>query len=199
MPARQTLAAKGNCFVLSVGNQDILPKNAFQIDFPPKERGKESVHQTTSNGKVKQHLCWSCLSKHPSSGKRVADGSHGSKFHRKLLARAVSNFVTVPVILHHGSPTVAVKIQGAKRNLIVDSGSSCSLLQPGVAEIPLESTTFETFGVTGDSLDIVGEQQVLFQMVRVTFSHSFWFANCQHPRMALLDWIFWRRERLDWP
>jgi len=31
-----------------------------------------------------------------------------------------------------------------------------------VAEVPLEST-FEPFGVTGDSLDIVGEQ-VLFQM-----------------------------------
>jgi len=42
MPVRQTLAMKGNCFVLSVGNQDILPKNAFQINFPPpiKNEGK---------------------------------------------------------------------------------------------------------------------------------------------------------------
>jgi len=91
------------------------------------------------------------------------------------------------VILDHGTPTVAVKIQGAERILIVDSGSSCSLLHPGVAEVPLESTTFESFGVTGDSLDIVGGQQVLFKMGRVTFSIHFWFANCQHQRMALLD------------
>ena len=89
--------------------------------------------------------------------------------------------------LDHGTPTVAVTIQGAERILIVDSGSSCSLLQPGVAGIPLESTTFVPFGVTGDSLDIVGEEQVLFQMGRVKFNHSFWFPNCQHPRMVLLD------------
>jgi hypothetical protein len=80
--------------------------------------------------------------------KLVTDVSHDSNFHRKLPARALSNFVTVPVTLDHGTPTVAVKIQGAERFLI-DSGSSCSLLQPGVAEVPLESTTFESFGVTG--------------------------------------------------
>jgi len=77
------------------------------------------------------------------------------------------------VSLDHGTPTVAVKIQGAERILIVDSGSSCSLLQPGVAEVPLESTTLEPFGLTGDSLDIVVEQQVSFQIGRITFSHSF--------------------------
>jgi len=51
-----------------------------------------------------------------------------------------------------------------------------------VAEVPLESTTFEPFGVTGDSLDIVGVQQVLFQMGRVTFSHS--FLVCKLPASA---------------
>ena len=35
MPARLTLVEKGNCFVLNVGNQDTLPKSAFQIKFPP--------------------------------------------------------------------------------------------------------------------------------------------------------------------
>jgi hypothetical protein len=42
-----------------------------------------------------------------------------------------------------------------------------------VAEVPLKSTTFEPFQVTGDSLDIVGEEQVLFQMGEVNFNHSF--------------------------
>ena len=74
--------------------------------------------------------------------------------------------------LGYGTPTVAVKIQGAERILIVESGSSCSLLQPGVTEVPLEST-FQPFGVTGDSLDIVGEQQIVFQMGRVTLSFIF--------------------------
>jgi hypothetical protein len=131
--------------------------------------------------------------------KLVTDWSHDSNFHRKIPARAVSNFVTVPVTLDHGSPTVAVKIQGAERILIVDSGSSCSLLQPGVAEVPLESTIFEPFGVTGDSLDIVGEQQVLFQMGRVKFSH--WFLVCKLPTSADgiigLNFLTPRQARLD--
>jgi hypothetical protein len=42
-----------------------------------------------------------------------------------------------------------------------------------VAEVPLESTTFEPFGVTGDSLKIFGEQDVKFQMGRVSFTLVF--------------------------
>jgi hypothetical protein len=86
------------------------------------------------------------------------------------------------VTLDHGTPTVAVNIQGAERILIVYSGSSCSLLQPGVAEIPLEGTSLEPFGVTGDSLDIVGEKQVLFQTGGVTLNHS--FLVCKLPTSA---------------
>jgi hypothetical protein len=41
---------------------------------------------------------------HPSSGKFVSDGSHGSNVHRKLPTRAVSNFVTVPVTLGRAVP-----------------------------------------------------------------------------------------------
>jgi len=137
--------------------------------------------------------------KHPSSGKLVAGGSHGSNFHLKLPVRAVSNFVTAPVTLDHGTHTVVVKIQGAKRILTVDSGSNCSLLQPGVAEVPFESTTFEPFGVTGDSLDIVRERQVLFQMGTVTFSYS--FLVCKLPTSAGgiigLNFCTPRQARLD--
>jgi len=103
------------------------------------------------------------------------------------------------VTLDQGTPTVAVKIQGAERTFIVDSGSSCSRLQPGVAEVPLESTTFEPFGVTGDNLDIVGEQQVLFEMGRVTFNHS--FLVCKLPTSANgiigLNFLTPRQARLD--
>ena len=40
--ARLTLAAKENCFVLSVGNHDTLPENVLQINFPP-ERTRERM------------------------------------------------------------------------------------------------------------------------------------------------------------
>ena len=72
-------------------------------------------------------------------------------------------------------------------------------MQPGVAEVPLESSTFEPFGVTGDNLNIVGEQQVLFQMGRVTFNHS--FLLCKLPTSADgiigLNFLTPRQARLD--
>jgi hypothetical protein len=43
--------------------------------------------------------------------------------------------------------------------------------------------TFEPFGVTADSLDIIGEQEVLFKMGRVTFNHS--FLVCKLPTFAV--------------
>jgi len=103
------------------------------------------------------------------------------------------------VTADHGTPTVAVKIQGSERILIVDSGFSCSLLQPGVAELPLERMPFEPFGVTSDSLHIVGEEQVLFQMGRVKFNHS--FLVCKLPTSADgvigLNFLTPRQSRLD--
>ena len=197
--ARLALAANENCFVLSVGNQDTLPENAFQINFLP-ERTREIIGIPNHKKRESQAaLTPKLLVETPIVKKLVTDGSNDSNFHRKLPARAVSNFVTVPVTLDHGTPTVAVKIQGAERILIVDSGSNCSLLQPGVAEVPLESRTFEPFGVTGDSLDIVGEQQVLFEMGRVTYNHS--FLVCKLPTSADgiigLNFLTPRQARLD--
>ena len=68
-----------------------------------------------------------------------------------------------------------------------------------MAEVPLESTTFETFRITGNNLDIVGEQQVLFQTGRVTSSHS--FLVCKLPTSAdgiiRLNFLTLREARLD--
>jgi len=68
-----------------------------------------------------------------------------------------------------------------------------------VAAVPLESTTFEPFGVTTDSLNIVGEQQVLFQMGKVAFNHP--FLVCKLPTSADgiigLNFLTPRHARLD--
>ena len=159
-------------------------KECFSNKFPPrKNMGMNQHSKPQETGKSSSIYAEATSRNTPSSGKLVADASHSSNFHCKLPARAVSDFVTVPMTLEHGTPTVAVKIQGGEQILIVDSGSSCSLLQPGVAEVPLESMRFEPFGVTEDSLDIVGEQQVLVQMGRVTFNHS--FLVCKLPTSAV--------------
>jgi hypothetical protein len=68
---------------------------------------------------------------------------------------------------------VLVTIQGKVRSLILDSGSVCSVLKRGRADAPLESTSFEPFGVTGHILNVAGEQEVFFRMEAVTFRHSF--------------------------
>jgi len=72
-------------------------------------------------------------------------------------------------------------------------------LQPGVPEVPLESTTFEPFGVTGVRLDIVGEQQVFFQMGRITFNHSFFVSKLPTSAIGIigLNFLTPRQARLD--
>jgi hypothetical protein len=197
IPARLTQTAKESCFVSSVGNLDTFPETAFPINSLPEGTKDEIV--TLKCWKVGQYLCCSCSSKHPSSGKLVTGGSHGSDFHRELPSNAVSKLVTVPLTLDHSTPTVAVEIQGAERILIVDSESSWSLPQPGVADVPFESTTFEPFGVTGDSLNVAWKQEGPFRMGRVTFRHS--FLVCKLPTSADgilgLNFLTPRRARVD--
>ena len=59
---------------------------------------------------------------------------------------------------------------------------------------------FETFGVTGDSVDILGEEQLLFQMGKVTFNHL--FLVCKMPTSADgiigLDFLTPIQVTLDW-
>jgi hypothetical protein len=97
------------------------------------------------------------------------------------------------------TPTATIQIQGIERTLIVDSGSCCCLLQPGVAAVPLESTAFATLGVKGDSLITLGEQRVPFQMGNVTFNQS--FLVCKLPTFAVgilgLNFLTPRQARLD--
>jgi len=97
----------------------------------------------------------------------------------------LSVILLVPMTIDHGTPTVAVKIQGAEQILIVESGSSCSLLQPGVAEVPLKSTTFEPFGVTGNSLGILGNSKFYFKWAESPSVIHFWFSNFQSQQMVL--------------
>jgi hypothetical protein len=64
-------------------------------------------------------------------------------------------------------------MQGMQRVLIVDSGSSVSILQPGVVCKNIQSTIRAPYGVTGDILPVTGEQQVSFRMGNVSLSHTF--------------------------
>jgi hypothetical protein len=101
--------------------------------------------------------------------------------------------------MDHTTPTVLVQIQGVKRTLILNSGSCCSIIQPGVADEPIGCTDFAPFGVTGKNLEEKGEQTIKFLMGSVTFNHN--FVVCKLPTNAAktlgINFLLPRRAKLD--
>jgi hypothetical protein len=101
--------------------------------------------------------------------------------------------------MDHTTPTVLVQIQGVKRTLILNSGSCCIILQPGVAEEPIGCTDFAPFGVSGKHLEVQGEQTTKFLMGSVTFSHN--FVVCKLPTSAAgilgINFLLPRRAKLN--
>jgi hypothetical protein len=75
--------------------------------------------------------------------------------------------------LEHGTPTISVEIEGMSRSLILDTGSNVSILQPGVSKSDVRVTTMEPYGVTGDVLNIKGQQSVSFMLNGCEFNHTF--------------------------
>jgi hypothetical protein len=75
-----------------------------------------------------------------------------SSFHLTLPENAVKRS-KVPILLQHGTSTISVEIEGMSRSLILDTGSTASILQPGVSRGNLSVTLVEPYGVTGDVLD----------------------------------------------
>jgi hypothetical protein len=164
-------------------NQSKARNSNSERQFNPSRRPKAEVAQA----------------KQPSPGKRAVDGSKESFFHLATPANAVQNYLTVPIIMDHTTPTVLVQIQGVKRTLILDSGSCCSVLQPGLADEPMGCTEFVPFGVTGKNLDVKGEQSIKFLMGSVTFSLN--FVVCKLPTNAAgilgINFLLPRRAKLN--
>jgi len=46
------------------------------------------------------------------------------------------------------------------RSLIIDTGSSISILQPGVSRSEVTTTGIKPYGVTGEVLDVKGRQSL---------------------------------------
>jgi len=62
--------------------------------------------------------------------------------------------------MEHGAPTISVKIDCTSRSLISDKGCTILILQSGVSRSDVHVTTVETYGATGDVLDITGQQSL---------------------------------------
>jgi hypothetical protein len=79
----------------------------------------------------------------------------------------------VSVQMERGSPAILVEIEGGTKRLIIDTGSSVSILQPAVSRRGIWVTAIKPYGVTGENLNIQGQQCVSFVLGGKTFRHTF--------------------------
>jgi hypothetical protein len=73
----------------------------------------------------------------------------------------------------NGAPIIRVRMLGRERNSIVDTGSSISLVQPGICSSKLTPTDVTPFGVTGEGLNILGEQLLTLEVGDWRYRHRF--------------------------
>ena len=85
-----------------------------------------------------------------------------SSFHLATPDNAVESF-SVTVQLELGAPIISVEIEGMTRRLILDTGS-VSIMQPGISTGDVKVTSAKPYGVTGETLDIKGQQFVSFTL-----------------------------------
>jgi hypothetical protein len=93
----------------------------------------------------------------------------------------------VPILWEHGTSTISVEIEGLARRLNLDTGSTVSILQPGISKGDVSVTTMEPFGVTGNTLDIkrfkIPSRLNVYQYFKL---NSFLHTDVQHVSWYLM-------------
>ena len=87
--------------------------------------------------------------------------SEGSSLHLYAPENAVES-PSASIMMEQGTPTVTAEIEGVRRDPILDTGSNISILQPGVSRSDIRCTSIKPYGVTGETLEIRGQQTVSF-------------------------------------
>ena len=77
-----------------------------------------------------------------------------------------------PLDYFQGSPVVRAMIEG-RPHILVNTGSSLSLIQPGVCTSVVNKATVTPYGVTGEELRVQGMQRVTFTIKGETYTHDF--------------------------
>jgi len=101
---------------------------------------------------------------------------------RLTVAEKAADKPPVNIALECGTPLISVCIEGITRNLILDTGSNVSILQPGISSRDVKVTDARPYGVTGGVLDIKGRQTVSFRLNGREFKHT--FLVCSLPTEA---------------
>jgi len=103
--------------------------------------------------------------------------SEGSSLHLYAPENVV-NRPTASVLLEQGTPTITAEVEGVQRDLILDTGSHISILEPGVSRRYMRCTSLKLYGVTGETLEIWGQQTVFFVFNENEFNrHGFYGKN----------------------
>jgi hypothetical protein len=106
----------------------------------------------------------------PAAGRREGNESRGGSFHITIPGND-PDYLVVSVNVTKGTPTINATVSGLHRVFIIDTGSSISIIQPGVCSSEVRPTTLCPFGVTGNELEIKGVQEVEFYINNRNFCH----------------------------
>ena len=85
------------------------------------------------------------------------------------------------------------EIEGSAKRLIIDTGSNVSIIQPGVSSSEIQESLLKHFGVTGEALDVVGQQLVSFTLGGKGLNHSFLVCPLSTETAVLLGTDFFKK------
>ena len=91
------------------------------------------------------------------------DGRKGSGC-QHLSPKVAGNSQQIALDNLNGAPSIRVVIEGCPRILLIDTGSSLSLIEPGVRSTPIDHARVIPYGVTGDEMQVKGEELVHFKL-----------------------------------
>jgi hypothetical protein len=86
-------------------------------------------------------------------------------------------------------PTISLVIEKKPKLLIINTGSSLSILQPGVSRSNIGVTVIKLYCVTGENRDIQGQQRVTFILPEERLD-TFWYALFRPKQTGYLVPIF---------
>jgi hypothetical protein len=89
-------------------------------------------------------------------------------------------------LLEQVTSIITVEIEGIQRNLILDTGLDISIFHPGVSRSEMRCTSVKPYGVTGETLEIRGQQSVSFVFNEHEFKHLFYLCTLPTKSAGLI-------------
>jgi hypothetical protein len=85
------------------------------------------------------------------------------------------------------------------RKMIIDTGPDISLMQPSLIKGEIENSQLKPYGVTGKTLEVIGQQTVSFMIGDTEFRHAFLICPLPTRAAGLLGTDFLKRiqARID--